>query len=129
MTAETGGTETGGTETGGTGTGSTDRVEQFREAMAKLGLAESAVRNEARMLKLGSGLLATGVGVGVVAFLISHFTTNPLQQRDALVVAAIGISVTLAGAALYLRHSLTRFFRFWLARLVFEQQRAEHDGA
>lgn len=105
-----------------------ERVEQFREAMARLGMHESAAGNEAKLQRLGAALLVAGVAVGVVAFLMSHFTTNPLQQRDAIVVAAVGISVSLAGVALYLRHSLARFLRFWLARLVFEQQRSERGG-
>ena len=34
----------------------------------------------------------------------------------------IGLSLVLAGIGLFLRYSLTRLFRFWLARLLVEHQ-------
>jgi hypothetical protein len=52
----------------------------------------------------------------------SHGTSNPLSQTDAMIIALIGIAVTVLGAALFLRGSLAAFFRFWLARLIYEQK-------
>ena len=60
--------------------------------------------------------------LGAVAYGLSHSTENPLQQRDAIVVALLGVSLAVVGGAMYLRYSLAGFLRFWLARLTYEQK-------
>jgi peptidoglycan/LPS O-acetylase OafA/YrhL len=74
--------------------------------------------------RVGAALLAAGIAIGVVAYLISHRTTDPLTQGDAIVIAGIAACVSIAGAALYLRHGLSHFLRLWLARLIFENAAA-----
>ena len=64
--------------------------------------------------------LAMGV-VGIVGYSMSTGTDNPLQQRDAVVLALIGVSVSVAGMALFLRYSLGALLRLWLARLVLDR--------
>jgi hypothetical protein len=39
-----------------------------------------------------------------------------------IITALIGVSITVVGAALFLRYSIAQFLRFWLARLSYEQQ-------
>ena len=34
----------------------------------------------------------------------------------------IGVTVSVVGAALFLRYSVASFLRFWLARFIYEQQ-------
>ena len=46
------------------------------------------------------------------------------EQLDGITVGLIGVAVTVAGAALFLRYSIAQFLRFWLARLTYEQQAA-----
>jgi hypothetical protein len=53
---------------------------------------------------------------------MSHGTTNPLAQRDAITLALGGVAAAVVGAALFLRYSLAGFLRFWLARLIYEQK-------
>ena len=48
--------------------------------------------------------------LAIVAFIVSHGTTSDLTQRDATVVALIGITVSIAGAAVYLRATLIGMF-------------------
>jgi hypothetical protein len=99
------------------------RLDRFKAEIAEMRLKESSPAQEANLLRLGGVLMVLGVVVGVVAYFLSHGTTNPLQQRDAIVIALIGVSVSIAGAALFLRYGLTQFLRFWLARLIFEQSK------
>ena len=47
---------------------------------------------------------------------------TPCQQRDAIVSALIGLTLVVAGAALFVKASLATFLRFWMARLCYEQQ-------
>jgi uncharacterized membrane protein YidH (DUF202 family) len=98
------------------------RVEQFTAEIADMKLPDTASSRDRTLLRLGVALMAAGVVIGVVAYFLGHGTTNPLQQRDAMVIAIIGLTVSVVGAAVFLRYSLAQFLRFWLARLSWEQQ-------
>lgn len=60
--------------------------------------------------------MVAGPVLAVLAYVMSHGTTDPLAQRDAITLALGGVAVSVVGAALFLRYSLTNFLRFWLAR-------------
>jgi magnesium-transporting ATPase (P-type) len=98
------------------------RVEQFTAEIADMKLPDTASSRDRTLLRVGLALMAVGVVTGIVAYVIGHGTTNPLQQRDAIVIAVIGLTVTVVGSALFLRYSIAQFLRFWLARLSWENQ-------
>ena len=100
----------------------TQRIEQFRAEVADMRLRDPATGLDRLLVRLGVVGLATGVGFGVAAWFISHGTRNPLQQRDAIVVALLGLTVAVVGAALFVKGALAGFLRFWMARLCYEQQ-------
>jgi hypothetical protein len=109
-------------DTASTESGNAGRVEQFKAEIAEMRLRDPATTRDRQLLRLGVALLVGGVVATVIAYFISHGTTNPLTQRDAIIVALAGVAVTIAGGALFLRYSLATFLRFWLARLIYEQQ-------
>jgi hypothetical protein len=98
------------------------RVEQFKQEIADMRLRDPATARDRMLLRGGVLLMVLGVGLAVAGYFGSHGTTNPLSQRDYIVVALIGVAVTVAGAAVFLRYSMAQFLRFWLARLSYEQQ-------
>ena len=98
------------------------RVEQFTAEIGDMKLPDTASSRDRTLLRVGVALMGLGVLVGVVAYLLGHGTTNPLQQRDAIVIALIGLTVAVVGAAVFVRYSIAQFLRFWLARLSWEQQ-------
>jgi hypothetical protein len=100
---------------------SPSRVEEFKAEVAAMRLPDPSTARDRLLLRLGAVGLVAGIAVTVIAYAISHGTTNPLQQRDALIVAVIGLAITIAGASLFLRGSLAGFLRFWLARVCYEQ--------
>ena len=101
-----------------------ERVEQFKEEIASMRLRDPSTARDRQLLRLGIALMVVGIAAGLYAYALSHGTTNPLQQRDAIVIALIGVALTAAGGALFLRYSIAQFLRFWLARLSHEQQAA-----
>lgn len=105
-----------------------DRTEQFRRDLAEMKIREPRVGMDGILLKLGLLGLVAGIVVAIVAYTMSHGTNNPLQQRDAFTIGLIGVTVSIAGAALFLRYSLAGFLRFWLARFLFEQQRINNES-
>jgi|SRR5690242_18074196 hypothetical protein len=99
-----------------------ERVEQFKSEIASMRLRDPSTARDRQLLRLGLALMVVGVVLGVYAYSLSHGTEDALQQRDAIVVALVGVSVTVAGSALFVRYSVAQFLRFWLARLTYEQQ-------
>ena len=99
-----------------------ERVEQFKAEIADMAVPDPAVARDRLLLRLGAALLVIGPVLAIVAYFVSHGTTSPLQQRDAVVLAIIGLTLTVAGAGLFARYSMAQFLRFWMARLSWEQQ-------
>jgi hypothetical protein len=99
-----------------------ERVEQFKQEIAEMGVKDPAAARDRLLLRLSVALLTVGPVLGVIAYFMSHGTENPLQQRDAIVLALIGVGLSVAGGALFVRYALASFKRFWLARLCWEQQ-------
>jgi hypothetical protein len=72
------------------------------------------------LLWLSVIVMVLGIAVSIIGYFISHNTDSTLTQNDALTIAIIGISVTVAGGAFFVRYSFSAFMRFWLARLSFD---------
>ena len=101
-----------------------DRFEAFKADLRSMGLADPNPGRDQQLGRLGAVLMVAGIAIGVYAYFgLSNATTNALQQRDAIVVAVTGLTVSVVGAALFLRASLATFLRFWFARLSHEQHR------
>ena len=88
------------------GTGDTPRVEEFKAEIAEMRLRDPATGRDRQLLRLGVVLLVLGVVLTVAAYFMSHGTTNPLSQRDAIILALAGVAVSVAGGALFLRYRL-----------------------
>ena len=100
----------------------TQRIEQFKTEVAAMRLRDPATGLDRLLVRLGVAGLVAGPAFGVAAWFISHGTRNPLQQRDAIVVALLGLTVAVVGGALFVKGAVAGFLRFWMARLCYEQQ-------
>lgn len=103
-----------------------ERVDQFRQDIAAMQVRDPAAGRDRLFLLGGITLMIIGVIVAIAGYALSNDTTNALAQRDAIIIALIGVAVTVVGSALFLRGSIAGFLRFWLARLIYEQ-RAQTD--
>jgi len=92
-----------------------DRVERLRSDLAVRHVGEhSADRigiGDTKRARVGGTLIAAGVLIAVIAYFLSHRTTDPLVQNDAVVVAIVGMTIAIAGAALYVRHGIAAALR------------------
>jgi hypothetical protein len=101
--------------------GAGEREVAFRADVAAMKVRGGTVARERLLARVGVVLLVAGVVVGIVAYSMSTGTTNPLEQRDSIVLGLVGVSVSVLGLALFLRYSLGALLRLWLARLVLER--------
>jgi hypothetical protein len=101
---------------------SKDRVEQFKAEIADMKLRDPATSRDRIWLGVGVALMVLGVVLAAISYPMSHGTTNPLEQTDAVTLGLTGIASAVVGAALFLRFSIASFLRFWLARVIYEQK-------
>ncbi len=105
--------------TAGTGGG---RREQFEEEIAAVRIRTGKAEAEQRFTILGVVAMVAGVVVCLVAYFAATGEAFTNDILELLVLGAFGIALTILGAAVFLRYSLARFLRFWLLRLIYEQQ-------
>jgi hypothetical protein len=101
---------------------SSDRVQEFKQEIADMKVRDPSTGRDRVWLRTGIALMVIGVAVAIFAYFMSHGTSNPLEQNDALTIGIAGLAVAVVGSAVFLRYSLAGFLRFWLARFVYEQQ-------
>lgn len=106
-----------------------ERLDQFAAEIAAMKLPNATGSRDRMLLRLGEAMMVLGIVIGIIAYPISHMTTDPLQQRDAIVIAIIGMIVAMVGCAVFVRYSITQFLRFWMARLTFERDAASERRA
>jgi len=102
------------------------RLDQFRAEVGKLKVREGRPEPERVSAVLGAIVVVIGIVIVVLAYNKSHNTQKPLDQGDAFLIGLLGVGVTVAGAVVWLRYSLSRWSRYWLLRLVYED-RAQTD--
>ena len=109
--------------------GQPERIEQFKADVAELKIADPSSSRDQLASRLGMAAMVIGIVLGIYAYSLSYGADgdNPApQQRDAIVLALIGVSTAIMGAALYLKGALSGFLRFWLLRDLHER-RAQTD--
>ena len=106
--------------------GQPDRIEQFKADIAELKIVDPSSPRDQLATRLGLATMVVGVVLPIVAYSMSNGTTNDLAQRDAIILALLGVSLVIAGGALYLKGALSSFLRFWLVRDLHER-RAQTD--
>ena len=109
--------------------GQPDRIEQFKADIADLKITDPSSSRDHLAGRLGIAPMVIGVVLGIYAYSLSYgaVADNPApQHRDAIVLALIGVTVAVAGGALYLKGALAGFLRFWLLRDLHER-RAQTD--
>ena len=106
-----------------TGAGGTDRLAQFREEIATLDIRTPADGDDRRMLWAGIVLMLGGVVAIFFGYWTASGTTNLLDQTPAMISGGLfGVALVAGGSALFVRYSMSRYLRYWLLRLVYEQR-------
>ena len=96
-----------------------EATSELAAIVEQLGLDRAPSRDRT-MAAVSMGIAALGPILGIVAYLVSNNTADPLAQRDMIALGLLGVSLSVLGGLLLVRFAFTTYFRFWAARLVAE---------
>ena len=98
------------------------RMREFQSEVDALKVRGGRSNPERTWLRLGTVGMVVAIAIEIAAYVGSHGTTDALSQRDYIVVALIGVAVAIVSAALFITYSLTRYLRYWLIRLIYQDR-------
>lgn len=103
--------------------GTTSAADRLEAGVQSLTVPEPLAEAENLLLKIGVALPLVGVVVVMVGWWQTSGTAIVAEQVPSLISGGLlGLGLILIGVGLFVRYSLTRLFRFWLARVIVEQQ-------
>jgi hypothetical protein len=101
---------------------SSERLAQFQDEVAKLKVTGGGANPERLGAQWGIGLTIVGFVVAIVAYWSALDSKNTNTQLRSQIIAIIGIGLALVGIVIWVRNSMTRYLRYWIIRLVYEQR-------
>ena len=100
-----------------------DRVEEFLAGVYALQIPSQTERRERRLFWSGVVIAIAGFAVVGLGWWGASGTKYVYQEIPYVISGGIfGASLVIVGAALFARYSAARLLRFWLARLIADQQ-------
>ncbi len=96
-----------------------ERLAKFDAALDQIGHRASG--NDRRWSLAGLLIMVVGVVVAIVAYSTSTSMSDDRDILSAIILAVFGLTVVVAGAAVFIRYSLTEFLRFWMLRMLLQQ--------
>jgi len=98
-------------------------ADRLEAGIDELHVPEPSADAEARWLQLGFVLPILGLVLIVFAWYNASGSKYVADQVPMLISGGIlGLGLAMVGIGMFLRFSLARLMRFWMARLVLEQQ-------
>ena len=99
------------------------RVEQFLADVYALQVPSQTERRERRLYEAGLLLLTAGFAIIGLGWWGASGTKYVYQEIPYVISGGVlGVALVTIGAALFARYSFARLLRFWLARVVADQQ-------
>lgn len=99
------------------------RIEEFKQEVAELKLRTPDDANERRWLLGGLLLPVIGIVVIIVGWVGASGESQTSGQIPYVISGGLlGVGLIVAGGALFVRYSMTRYLRFWLLRLIYEDR-------
>jgi hypothetical protein len=98
------------------------RLAAFRREVGELKVTGGAANPERLGTRLGIAVVVAGL-IGAVLCWYGAYTADRFEEIQRLIIAGSAcVGLAIVGAVLWVRNSLTRYFRYWLVRLVYEQR-------
>jgi hypothetical protein len=106
-----------------------ERVDEFKNEIAQMRIRPPEDATERVWLIAGLVLPLLGILAIFLGWWGASGSAYPAEQLPYVISGGLlGIGLIVAGAALFVRYSMTRYMRFWLLRVIYEE-RAQTDRA
>lgn len=103
---------------------SSSRLEQFQDEVGKLKVTGGGANPERLGSQWGIGLTILGAVIAVIAWWSVLDSHDAVKQLPSLAFTFIGVGVMIVGIVIWVRNSITRYLRYWMIRLIYEQREA-----
>jgi hypothetical protein len=101
---------------------SSERLAQFQEEVGKLKVSAGAANPERLGGQWGIGLTIFGLVVAFISWYSAYNSADLGTNLRAQIFGIIGLAISMVGIILWIRNSMTRYLRYWIIRLVYEQR-------
>ena len=98
------------------------RLQQFQAEVEQLKVTGGKANPERVWMGLSIAAMIAGVALSLVAWIATQGTKSDLDFASYRAMGIFGISLTMAGSAVFVVMSLRRYFRYWLVRLIYEHR-------
>jgi len=102
--------------------GNGNRIDQFKTEVTDLNLKTGNVGREKLLSAVGVVMMIAGTVGAFVVYASSLNLSSALDVQSQIVYAVAFLTLSVFGAALFLRYSLAAFLRMWLLRNLYEGQ-------
>src|ERR1700742_1446042 len=116
------GSGTAGASADSTGTMSSARLGELRDEVSKLKVTGGAANPERLAGKWGIGLVIVGLVITILSWSSALNSADLGTTLRSIISGLIGVTVSIVGIVIWARNSITRYLRFWIIRLVYEQR-------
>ena len=101
---------------------SSPRLQEFQTQVDDLRLSGGKANPERMAVRVAIALFVVAVAIALIAYFTSTGASDSRDQNDAIILALVGVVIALGAVGLFVRASITRYFRYWLVRLVYEDR-------
>lgn len=98
------------------------RLTEFQEEVGRLKVTGGSANPERLGSAWGIGLTIVGFIVLVVSYITAREATRIENVHRAGIAALIGFAIVVTGVVMWIRNSMTRYLRYWIVRLIYEQR-------
>jgi len=98
------------------------RLAEFQREVDELKVSGGKANPERVWVILSSIGMILGLVLALVGWIGTRGTDSSLGIADYNSMGTLGLTLTVASAAVFTVMSLRRYFRYWLVRLIFEQR-------
>jgi len=99
-----------------------ERVERFKAEAAELNLKAGSASKDTQLQIVGVILMVVGVAVGLLTYMSSLNMDSSLDVQSSIDLCIAMLALTVLGAAIFIRYSISKFLRIWLLRQSYESQ-------
>lgn len=99
-----------------------DRIEQFKTDVNDMKLKAGSAGRDRVFQTLGFLLMIAGIVIAFLSWVSARNQAADIEVTTLVCLAAAGLGMVVAGAAIFLRYSLAAFLRMWLLRQLYEGQ-------